>query len=1227
MKIESVFKKHKTLWLFVLSGIFAFTVVLYALFLFAVPNLINLNNYKTDIQKLVSENAKLNFDFEDMKIVTTPSLKAGLNIKGISAAYPDGAKIITAKESEIKIKLLPLLLKTVQVSDIFVDTPSVNLSLLKDGQLDIANYINKNVLKEEQSTDTAFEELPVKISDKLPVVEVKNYSLSINDVKSGHSAALKGESFVLDKAVLNKYFRITTKGKILLDDKENVHFNVRVKSFFPVISTSNEAQTQELPQIDIFKEIVKYDPKADVDADLNIKEHDGHTDLNGYINADKISVKLDGRKLPDSYFHMTSTGHKTNIESDLYITPEEKAEMSANISHGRKTKLEINLKTDKISFLSIKNFAYALLNSLNIQNDLASINTKGTIKADFTVKTDLKKFESSGYLNVNNGFVSHKSIPVTINGINADVDFSNNNINIKNALAVVNGTNIRAKGYVDSKSNADISLNSGDINIAPLFNAFAPSDLKNSYLLKSGILGINVTIKGRLGSIKPALDAGLQNLIVKTKSPMPMVTISLPKAKVNVDPKDIKIVPFTVLVNASKINVSGGIQNYLNKMDINIAADGSIVSNDLKNLLPKEAGALVSAKGAIPVKAKITGNDRKAEITAQAYTNADSHFSPLSVKKMTGKQGLVNFSAVYAGDNLAINDASLYQSPKTSFDEDFASNKKGAQKIAGVTGGITNLSSSHPIMKINFLIPESLVLSNSYMPNAQFKARGDINISGDIYNPNTLSYKGFFSVKDLTVPDFLIKIQDSDFELNDSTITAKVQNLDINGTALNIDAEASSKFTNVLLIKTMKVTSTNFDADKLFAAMDKINSQMPASQGAQTSGSSSSSLMLPVKISDGDMNIQKFKMKQAGGNLEASDISGDFTLINDLFKLDNLKASAFGGNITGNVTYNVKTTAVTAKIKGDKIDANPAVTVFAGLKDQMMGKVDFDADVKLKGATYTQQMKSLNGKVHFALKDGQMGSLGRFETFLKADNLLSQSFVSTKIGSLISSVAPYNTGKFAYLNGDINIKNGTAILSPVKMSGPHMSLILIGNVNILSMNSNLQILGSLSPEVENALGPVSDLSVEKFAAYIPRFGTKIASALNNYNASANKSELAKIPPLTPSKDGTKAFKVVLNGNLNNPPSAVKRFQWLNTPEKIKEEQAALEEAAAPKLPATKEEFKEMVKEDLKQGVTNAIQNNEKVQQIQQNKAVKTFSEIYKFYKQSDTKTEPTGTAE
>ena len=183
--------------------------------------------------------------------------------------------------------------------------------------------------------------------------------------------------------------------------------------------------------------------------------------------------------------------------------------------------------------------------------------------------------------------------------------------------------------------------------------------------------------------------------------------------------------------------------------------------------------------------------------------------------------------------------------------------KKGAKKVAGINGEISGLSTAYPDLQLNFSVPDVLVLSSTVMPDAKLTLRGDLSVSGYLNNLSNLFYKGYFFVKDVSVPDFLTKIQDADIEFNDQVITAKIQNLDINGTSFNIDADASSKFTSVFGIKTLKVSSANFDADKLFAAMDKINkSAAMQSSSAVGSSGSSSGLVLPVKIADGDLNIQ-----------------------------------------------------------------------------------------------------------------------------------------------------------------------------------------------------------------------------------------------------------------------------------------------------------------------------------------------------------------------------------
>ena len=1201
-------KKYKIF----LSVILCTMVVLYAGFVFALPELINLNNYKKDIQEIICQSAKLNFDVSDIKLVTTPSLKAGVNLKNLKISYPEGKEIATVKNAQVKISLLPLILKTLKISDISVDSPVLNLTLLSDGQLDLVKYITQTLEQTQQTSQTTTAEMPVKFSSALPVVTVKDLSLRLKDEKSSNTFTLNTNNFVFDKAVLNKHLRVTTDGKIFVNDKENVNFDVRLYSFWPAVASNTApAQTQNLPQIDFIKELVKYDPKAVISADIAAKEHQGHIDLDGYLNIDKLSIKLNGDKLPDSYFHLLSKGHETDIDANVYVSATEKASLVTNVKTGSKTKLDIKFNTDKISFSSIQNFAIALLNSLNMQNDLASLKVQGYIKSNFNVKTDLKEFESSGKLNVVQGSVTHNLIPVKISDITANIDFSNNALNIINAHTFVNGTKISAMGSIKSNSDTDITVKSDDINIAPLFNAFAPMSMKQSFLLNSGILNIDIILKGKLAKIQPDIDVALSKFALKTKAPMPAITTKINTLKLDVDPKQAVINSFDVILNSSKIKVSGTIKDYLNDMEIAVNADGSIKASDINSLLPKEARTLIGTNGAIPIKAVISGNLQKIDINAQAYPDANNNFSPVSVKKMLNKNGLVNAEMTYSNDKLNIADASLYMPSKSNLGQNFVQNKKGATKIAGITGSIANISSSYPEMKLLFSIPEPVILSHTLMNDASLSAKGDLNIYGTFNNP---SYKGFISIKDINLPALLTKVQGVDLEFNGDTISANIQNLDINKTVLNIIADASTKFGNVFLIKSMKLSSLDLNVDNLFKAMDKMNALL-VSGSSSSASSGANATVLPVKISNGNADFQKFTMKQMGGNLVATNVTGSFTLINDLVKIPDLKADVYGGTVSADVSYNVKTTEIKAKVKGLKINANQAITVFTGLKDQIQSNLDFNADVKLKGATYEQQMKSLNGNADFELKDGQLGSLGRFETFLQADNLLSQSFVKTKLGSLINTISPYNTGQFSYLNGKVKLSGGNAILEQVKMSGAHMSLLLKGSVNLLSMDSNIEILGSLSQEVTNALGPVADLSVEKFVALIPNFGTKIASAMNSFNEAANKAVLQTIPALTPGQSGTKSFKVKLNGNLNNPASAFDGFKWLNTPEKIQQEQAELtQQAEKQTAPVTKEEIKQNIKEQVKQSVSQSLQNNEKVQKLKENKAVKAIGGILQIYK-------------
>ena len=280
MEVKNFLNKHKVL----ISVILSLIVFFYLAFLFVVPNVINLNNYKKDIQKLVSDTTKLNLDFDNLKIVTTADLKAGVNVENAALSYADGKKIASVKDAEVKIAVLPLIFKTLRVTDISAANLEANVTLQKDGQVDIVRHMEK-VLAEDEDLDMEMQEFPVKFSSKLPVVKINNYLFVLNDEKNAAALNLKGDTFVFDEAVLNKHFRVSSSGKFLLNGKENVLYNFRIKTFWPAVASSQDNASSGLPDVDFVKALLTYNPKADIEADLILKEHLGHTDINGYINA------------------------------------------------------------------------------------------------------------------------------------------------------------------------------------------------------------------------------------------------------------------------------------------------------------------------------------------------------------------------------------------------------------------------------------------------------------------------------------------------------------------------------------------------------------------------------------------------------------------------------------------------------------------------------------------------------------------------------------------------------------------------------------------------------------------------------------------------------------------------------------------------------------------------------------------------------------------------------
>ena len=124
-------------------------VILYILFLI-VPLFLSgiANSYSAQISKIIEESCGFKVKIENIQILTTPKLTAGVYAGHIEGALPDGEQFLMVDNVQGKISLLPLILKKFEVDMIGADNLNLNLKVKKDGKFLLEDYIPKADEKE-----------------------------------------------------------------------------------------------------------------------------------------------------------------------------------------------------------------------------------------------------------------------------------------------------------------------------------------------------------------------------------------------------------------------------------------------------------------------------------------------------------------------------------------------------------------------------------------------------------------------------------------------------------------------------------------------------------------------------------------------------------------------------------------------------------------------------------------------------------------------------------------------------------------------------------------------------------------------------------------------------------------------------------------------------------------------------------------------------------------------
>lgn len=1178
----------KKFLIFAISALGLILAGLYLAFLFYLPKAVDLNEYKPLIQEIAKEQANIDVNFENPQIVTTPSLQAGFKTGEISIKLPDGSVLFSADSLQGRISLPSLILLTVKVSCAEVISPRINLDIENGEQFKVVRLVEdilnkqKNAPPKEEVQPLPFDPSIIKI--KVPNAKITDYKAVINDLKSGHSLTLTGEK--LTAGYNNgKTARIKTYARLLSDDKTNITANVNISSFIPPAKPADPdddpAEKIELPFVNPVLIYRDYDLKSNIETKLKIRQNEnGLITLKGYFNIDNTTMNLSGLQLPESYIKSKFYGTYADLDTNIYLAKNQNINLKGKIGYGKKPFADISLITERIFFNDMIILSKALLDTLHIKNDLVSLKGNGYWAANTQIKTDLKKIQSKGCIIARNGSISNGITKLVFDKINANLIFQDNMLKVVDTHTYINGNVLKAEGQIDSDSTADLKIHSEKLPLPGLFLAFAPSDLKKSFILSSGNLSLDGRLQGELKKSLITASVTLKDFVISDKNnsmiignekliagivsdlatldgniinknlsltlPLTGSIIRNPKLEIKLDENDINVKPFELLVNSnSKINLLGSISSYSSSPLIDLKADGHLNSVDLRRFAGHDAEPFIDAQGNIPVKIKITGNDKKQSIIAQLKSDAQNYITPVHIQSMQGKQSILQAKIDYKGDRVHIRNTGFYTGTSL-FGDDLALNTQNAKEVFKVSGTIVNLNTAEPFINlIRISIPEEINAKLTAFTNSNLKADGRLLIFGKLASP---LMRGSFKVQDLRIPEIFLTMDEADVNLSGKNIVLAVRRLLLNGSDINITARTDINPHPQFTLSRLDVRSRFIDLDRLMKvpeALAKYTAPPLPSSNTQTAD-------IPVVIRNGSINMRRIKT----GEIIATNTTGRISMRNNNFFLNNLRTTAFDGIIRGDITANLITTALQIRTRGTGLNVEKALLALANMKDTLSGDLAFRTDITLSGSTMEEQMKSLKGTVTFAMTDGQLGPFGKLENMILAENIRESQFFQTALGGVINNLATVDTSHFSLMNGQILFDNGIAHINPITTIGNVMCLHISGDFNLLENTTDMKVRAKLGSVIANMLGPIAQLNPINLVQATPGLNVVMAQAFSLFCEQLTPEESAAIPDLPTKLDDNMAtkFQIVLRGNVAKPMSLIKSFKWLALASEIEQAQ-------------------------------------------------------------------------
>lgn len=592
----------------------------YVLFLL-MPFVLNffIDKYTPQIVGEINKATGLSAGLEEVKIVTTPKLTAGLKVKKFELYTPKKEPVVIADDFEVKMSLLPILAKNIRIDVIRLGNADVTVKVNKDGSFDIEQYLPETEENEETVSEPIVLPFGLKLSNHLPDIHIGGYKVTFTDGKESY--VLSGGKTDITDFVLNKSIKVSGAGKFVLKDREQFKYDIKLYNkimpnlelndlvFNPPTAEKPETQTEPIDIISILRGLYDYNVTAKVFADLKTLPNN----INGKVNVSGISL-ID---LPQSNADLVFKGETIDIKSNFYTAKNEVSTLNGIVTTGKKPFLDMNFKSD-VDLSNVLGIVKKFALVFNIK-DLQTLTGSGRLNADFNIKSDTKTVQSNGFLKVPTAKLFYGLYNIGIDNINADINLANNNIDIKNVSFVILGQPLKLFGTLTQEAVADMHLKADKLNLKGLLVALGQASIMKDNNINSGNISMDAVIKGKLDKINPVIKLNIADINIKNipaditlKAPStnvditsdgitfggsavssnvllinPALTVSIPKASANIKPEVIEITQTPVKIEKNNAVVSGKITNYMTEK---IGLD-FITTGDIKSILKGDMNA------------------------------------------------------------------------------------------------------------------------------------------------------------------------------------------------------------------------------------------------------------------------------------------------------------------------------------------------------------------------------------------------------------------------------------------------------------------------------------------------------------------------------------------------------------------------------------------------------------------------------------------------------------